>query len=348
MSQIRYKDAGVDILAGNEAVHRIKPLVEKTFSRHVCTEIGSFGALFDLKELLEGYKHPVLVQSIDGVGTKTNVARQMNKFDSIGIDLVSATTNDILVMGARPLTLLDYIAADKLHPAIIEEIVRGMAQACHEHGISLIGGETAEMPGTYQTGEHDLVGIVTGIVEKERIINGKSITPGDVIYGVGSSGLHTNGYSLARKLFFEVAGLNVDSYHPELQSTVGEALLKPHLNYTHPILHCLEQAIVIKGMAHITGGGLTENIPRILPESCSAFLQQNAWERPPLFSVLQQLGKLELSDMVQTFNMGIGLIIILDEHMGRQLETAFKAFPEFSLRRIGLVFRSDKKEVRIE
>ncbi|WP_269570443.1 phosphoribosylformylglycinamidine cyclo-ligase [Legionella tunisiensis] len=275
MSSIDYKMAGVDVEAGNEAVHRIKQAVESTFSPQVLTGLGSFGALYDLKFLMQHYTHPVLVQSIDGVGTKMMVAKMMQKFDTIGIDLVSATTNDILVMGAKPLTLLDYIANDKLKPPIVEQIVKGIASACRNEGISLIGGETAEMPGTYLPGEFDLVGVVTGVVEKNKAILGKDICAGDLVLAFPSSGLHTNGYSLARKLLFDIAGYNVESRFQDFTHTIGEELLIPHLNYTKPILKILEKNIPIKGMAHITGGGLLENIPRILPSDCSVEIIKN-------------------------------------------------------------------------
>ncbi|MBV8803040.1 MAG: phosphoribosylformylglycinamidine cyclo-ligase, partial [Gammaproteobacteria bacterium] len=255
MTAIDYKSAGVDIHAGNEAVNRIKQSVESTFTKQVLTPLGSFGAMYDLQPIFQNYTHPVLVQSIDGVGTKTIVARMMNKFDTLGIDLVSATANDIIVLGAKPLTLLDYIANDTLQPNIIEQLVSGMVLACRENEISLIGGETAEMPGTYLPGEHDLAGVITGIVEKDKAILGNNIKPGDIVFAFASSGLHTNGYSLARKLCFNVANWSIDHYVPELQCTIGEALLKPHINYTRPILHLLNNNIPIKGMAHITGGG---------------------------------------------------------------------------------------------
>lgn len=237
MTAIDYKAAGVDIEAGNEAVKRIKKAVESTFSPQVLTGIGSFGAMYDLKSIVSDYRHPVLVQSIDGVGTKMMVAKKMQKFDTIGMDLVSATTNDIIVLGAKPLTLLDYIANDQLKPEVIEQIVLGMVKACKENGISLVGGETAEMPGTYLPGEHDLVGIITGVVEKDEAILGKDIAEGDVVMAFSSSGLHTNGYSLARKLLFDVAGYTVETPLKELEQTVGEALLMPHINYTRPVLH---------------------------------------------------------------------------------------------------------------
>lgn len=347
MSVVDYKKAGIDIHAGNEAVERIKKAVKKTFSPHVLTDIGSFGALYDLKSLMLHYDHPVLVQSIDGVGTKMIIARMMNQYDTIGRDVVSAATNDIVVLGAKPLTLLDYIANSKLDPLAIEQIVEGMALACVENGISLIGGETAEMPGTYLPGEYDLVGVVTGVVEKNQVILGKDIVPGDVVFGVNSSGLHTNGYSLARKLFFEVAKLDVSSWHPELGALVGDVLIEPHLNYTRPVQHLLKSGVNIKGMAHITGGGFIENIPRVLPKGCGVEIQKNSWEIPPVFSVMQQLGQLPDADMFHTFNMGIGLIIVLSQSEAQKLCDGLSLFPEFGFQHIGQVVHSETEAVRI-
>jgi len=347
VTTVSYKEAGVDISAGNDAVNRIKPLIERTFSPEVGSSVGGFAALYDLKRIIADYQQPMLVQSMDGVGTKTIVARMMQQYDSLGIDLVSATANDILVMGAKPLTLLDYIAADKILPANIEAIVRGMANACFEEGISLTGGETAEMPGTYCQGEHDLVGVITGVVEKDRVITGQDIKSGDLVFGLASSGLHTNGYSLARKLFFDVAGLNVDSYHPELAGTVGEILLKPHLNYCKPVLHCLDQGVTIKGMAHITGGGFLENIPRILPSQCAVEIQSGTWPVPAVFSMMKDLGKLGTNDLFRTFNMGIGLVIVVDESMAAALQANLAAFPDYKLYAIGQVIDSSQKTVRI-
>lgn len=343
---VDYKSAGVDIAAGNEAVNRIKEGVESTFSKNVLTNIGSFGAMYDLKSLMTEYEHPVLVQSIDGVGTKIIVARMMQKFDTIGMDLVSATTNDIIVLGAKPLTLLDYIANDKLHPHIIEQIISGMVKACCENGISLVGGETAEMPGTYLPGEHDLAGVITGVVEKEKAILGKNIKPGDVVYAFTSSGLHTNGYSLARKLFFDVGGYKVDTYLPELQRSVGEALLEPHINYTRPILHMLKQNVDIKGMAHISGGGLLENIPRILPTNCSVEINKNSWPQLPLFNVLCQLGKLQDEEAYKTFNMGVGLVMMMSADQAELARKNLHDFPEFKLYEIGKVV-AGAKEVKL-
>lgn len=342
MTTINYKSAGVDIHAGNEAVNRIKQSVESTFSKNVLTGIGSFGSMYDLKSIMNDYHHPVLVQSIDGVGTKIMIARMMKKFDTIGMDLVSATTNDIIVLGAKPLTLLDYIANDKLHPDIIEQIIFGMVQACRENGISLVGGETAEMPGTYLKGEHDLVGVITGVVEKDKAILGKNIAAGDVLLAFTSSGLHTNGYSLARKLLFEVGKYSVDSSLPELQRTVGEVLLEPHINYTRPVLHLLEKNIQIKGMAHITGGGLLENIPRVLPKDCSVEIKKSAWPAQPVFSVLRDLGQLDDHEIYRTFNMGVGLVMIVSPDQVDAARAMLKDFPQYKLYEIGQVVPGNK------
>jgi phosphoribosylformylglycinamidine cyclo-ligase len=284
----------------------------------------------------------VLVQSIDGVGTKMMVAKMMQKFDTIGMDLVSATTNDIIVLGAKPLTLLDYIANDKLNPTTIEKIVVGMAQACSENGISLVGGETAEMPGTYLPGEHDLVGIITGVVEKDAAILGKDIAVGDVVMAFPSSGLHTNGYSLARKLFFDVGGYSVDSRIPDLPKSVGETLLTPHINYTRPVLHALSQGVKIKGMAHITGGGLLENIPRVLPMNCSVEIRKSACPTLPVFKVLQQLGHLNDNELYRTFNAGVGLVMILAPDQAMNLRNVLKEFVDFPLYEIGQVVNGEQ------
>lgn len=343
MSTVNYKSAGVDIEAGNEAVRRIKRAVEKTFSPQVLTGIGSFGSMYDLKPLMQEYQHPVLVQSIDGVGTKMIVAGMMKKFDTIGMDLVSATTNDIIVLGAKPLTLLDYIAADRIQPEVIEEIVRGMAEACQECGISLVGGETAEMPDTYLKGEHDLVGIITGVVEKDRAILGDTIKPGDAVVAFPSSGLHTNGYSLARKVLFDIAQLKVDKFIPELEQTVGEALLAPHINYTKPILHLLDNNLEIKGMAHITGGGVLENIPRVLPDNCCVEIEKDKCPIPPIFSLIQSFAKLDDQELYRTFNMGIGMILILAPEKIALMRSLLNDYPIYEIGRV----LAGKKEVRL-
>ena len=309
-NKMDYKSAGVDIDAGNEAVERIKKGVRSTFTTNVLTGLGSFGSLYDLKSILDDYENPVLVQSIDGVGTKAIIARKLGKFNTIGVDLLSACANDILVMGARPLTFLDYIANDKLMPDTIEEIVAGMVQACRDTGVSLVGGETAEMPDTYLPGEHDLVGVITGVVEKDKIITGETIQPGDVVLGLPSSGLHTNGYSLARKLFFEIGGYDVNDTIPELEKSVGLTLLEPHINYTNHVFAVLDKEIGVKGIAHITGGGLVENIPRILPDGCCVEIHKGSWPGVPIFNVMQSIGNVDENEMYRAFNMGIGMIII--------------------------------------
>ena len=312
MGKIYYKSAGVNIDAGNEAVDRIKDKVESTFTPNVIAGLGSFGSLYDLKPILEAYNNPVMVQSIDGVGTKTIIARKMGKFDTIGIDLLSACANDILVMGARPLTFLDYIANDKLNPDIVEEIVSGMVKACKDTGVSLVGGETAEMPDTYLPGEHDLVGVITGVVEKDKIITGESIKPGDVVLGLPSNGPHTNGYSFARKLFFDVGGYSVNDIIPELEKSVGLTLLKPHINYTNHVFAMLDAGVEVKGIAHITGGGLIENIPRILPDGCGVEIQKESWPALPVFGVMQSIGDVDEDEMYRAFNMGIGMVFIVN------------------------------------
>jgi len=314
MSRLDYKSAGVDIDAGNEAVDRIKGGVKSTFTSNVLTGLGSFGSLYDLKPILEQYKNPVMVQSIDGVGTKTIIARKMGKFDTIGIDLLSAAANDILVMGARPLTFLDYIANDKLNPATIEEIVSGMVKACKDTGVSLVGGETAEMPDTYLPGEHDLVGVITGVVEKDKIITGENVQPEHVVLGLPSNGLHTNGYSFARKLFFEIGGYDVNDTIPELEKSVGLTLLEPHINYTNHVFAALDAGIDIKGIAHITGGGLVENIPRILPDGCGVEIQNGSWPIVPVFDIMQSIGNVNEDEMYRAFNMGVGMVFIVDSN----------------------------------
>ena len=305
-----YKSAGVDINAGNKAVENIKKSVRSTFTTNVLTGLGGFGSLYDLKSIIDDYENPVLVQSIDGVGTKAIIARKLRKFNTIGVDLLSACANDILVMGARPLTFLDYIANDKLRPDIIEEMVNGMVDACLDTGVSLVGGETAEMPDTYLSGEHDLVGVITGVVEKNKIITGQAIHPSDVVLGLQSSGLHTNGYSLARKLFFEIGGYDVNDTIPELEKSIGLTLLEPHINYTNNIFSLLDKDIEVKGIAHITGGGLIENIPRILPDGCCVEIHKGSWPAVPIFNVMQSIGNVDENEMYHAFNMGIGMIII--------------------------------------
>lgn len=311
MKKLDYKSAGVDINAGNKAVELIKKSVRSTFNKNVYTNIGSFGSLYNLKDIIADYDHPVLVQSIDGVGTKTIIARKMKKYNTIGIDLVSACCNDITVMGAQPLTFLDYIANDKLNPTIIKEIVAGMASACRENNIALVGGETAEMPDTYLAGEHDLVGIITGIVDKNNIIDGSKIRKGDIVLGLPSTGLQTNGYSLARKLFFEIEQYKVFDTLPNFNKSIGETLLEPAYIYNNYIQLLLKNKIQINGMAHISGGGLVENIPRILPSDCAVEIKKDSWPVLPIFKAMQDIGNINDNEMSRVFNMGIGMILIV-------------------------------------
>ena len=337
--KIDYKSAGVDIDAGNAAVDLIKDKVKTTFSSNVLTGVGSFGSLFSLKSALKDYKNPVMVQSIDGVGTKTIIARKMKKFNTIGIDLVSACANDIIVMGAKPVTFLDYIANDRLDPDTVSKIVDGMVTACKEIGVSLVGGETAEMPDTYLPGEHDLVGVITGIVDKNKIITGVDISPGDILLGLPSSGLHTNGFSLARKVFFDIANHSVDTYLENPGTTVGEVLLEPHINYTNHVLSVLGAGEPIKGIAHITGGGLTENVPRILPKGCAVKIKRDSWPSLPVFDTIKELGNIDTEEMYRAFNMGIGMVFIVDQ---KSSDTVSKALGKMTtVYEIGEVVEGD-------
>lgn len=344
-----YTQSGVDIEAGNEVVRRIKADVAGTHTSAVLTGIGSFGGLFDLSEIVKTYKHPVLVQSIDGVGTKLSVAKMMNKYDSVGADIVNHCCDDLLAMGARSLTFLDYVAHDKLDPSVMAAMVSGMAKACRENGVALIGGETAEMPGVYRDGEHDIAGSITGIVEKDKIITGERIVLGDIILGLPSSGLHTNGFSLARKLLFTTAGHSVNTTVPELGETVGEALLKTHINYSKPVLSLLDAGIDIHGIAHITGGGFIENIPRVLPNppagGFDAEIKRGTWPMLPIFSYMQKIGNVSEEEMYRVFNMGIGLVLIVPQTEKEKIETMLKKFPEFKIFEIGKIIKGERKVV---
>ncbi|HXG89428.1 MAG TPA: phosphoribosylformylglycinamidine cyclo-ligase [Vicinamibacterales bacterium] len=302
-----YKDSGVDIDAGNETVRRIRALARSTFTGGVMSEIGSFGGLFRLDAT--GSKDAILVASADGVGTKLKVAFMANMHRTIGIDLVNHCVNDILVQGARPLFFLDYLATGRLQPDVAEQVVEGLARGCRENGCALLGGETAEMPGFYSDGEYDLAGFIVGSVDAEHLIDGRSIAVGDVLIGLPSSGLHTNGYSLARRIAFEHLGLSVDTHVDALGDTIGNALLKPHRSYLHGLYPLIAKG-AIKGMAHITGGGLTDNLPRILPPGIAATIARASWQVPPLFQWLQQSGDVPDDDMLRTFNMGIGLVLV--------------------------------------
>ena len=302
-----YRQSGVDIDAGNETVRRIKSLAKATFTPGVLSEIGSFGGLFQLDKA--AYAEPVLVSSADGVGTKLKVAFMTGRHDTVGRDLVNHCVNDVLVQGARPLFFLDYLATGRLSPDVAEKVIAGVAQGCRENGCALIGGETAEMPGFYADGEYDIAGFIVGIVDRARVINGRGIVPGDVLIGLPSAGLHTNGYSLARRVLFESAGLTPDSFVPELGATVGDALLAPHRSYLQSVTPLLEHGLV-KGLAHITGGGITENVPRVLPAGCAAKVDLDSWNVPPLFQVLQRQGNIDRMEMLRAFNMGVGLVVM--------------------------------------
>jgi phosphoribosylformylglycinamidine cyclo-ligase len=301
-----YKASGVDIDAGNEVVRRIRSLARGTFTASVLSDIGSFGGLFHLDASRAA--DAVLVASADGVGTKLRVAFMAGTHRSIGVDLVNHCVNDILVQGAEPLFFLDYLATGRLDPDVAVQIVEGLAEACRQNGCALLGGETAEMPGFYKDGEYDVAGFIVGIVSRARLIDGSRIQPGDLLIGLPSSGLHTNGYSLARRIAFDVAGLDVRSRFPGSNTSIGEALLIPHRTYL-PVIRPLLASGVIKGMAHITGGGITENLPRILPAKTQAVIDRSAWRVPAIFEWLQQAGDVPSDDMLRTFNMGIGLIL---------------------------------------
>ncbi|GAA3412649.1 phosphoribosylformylglycinamidine cyclo-ligase [Paenibacillus hodogayensis] len=303
-----YKQAGVDIAAGNEAVVRMKKHVQKTFRPEVLTELGGFGALFALNK--DKYDEPVLVSGTDGVGTKLKIAFAMDKHDTIGIDAVAMCVNDIVVQGAEPLFFLDYLACDKVVPEKIEAIVKGIADGCLQSGCSLIGGETAEMPGMYGTGEYDIGGFTVGIVDKKKIIDGRSIAPGDAVIGLASSGVHSNGFSLVRKLLLQDKGYSLQDEVPELGGKLGDTLLAPTKIYVKPVLAMLEQ-VNIKGMAHITGGGFLENIPRVLPQGVNVRIEYGSWPILPIFQLLQEAGSVSNNDMFRTFNMGIGMVIVV-------------------------------------
>jgi phosphoribosylformylglycinamidine cyclo-ligase len=302
-----YKSAGVDVDAGNETVRRIRALARSTFTSGVLSEIGSFGGLFQLET--GRFREPILVASADGVGTKLKVAFLARRHDTVGFDLVNHCVNDILVQGAEPLFFLDYLATGRLSPDVAERIVNGIAGACRDNGCALLGGETAEMPGFYGEGEYDLAGFIVGVVDRERLISGRTIVVGDVLVGVPSSGLHTNGFSLARRIVFDRLGLTVDTHVAELGRTIGEELLEPHRSYL-PLVKPLFDGRRIKGMAHITGGGITENLPRVLPHGTAAVVDVAAWEIPPIFRWLQRNGQVPMEEMLRTFNMGLGFVIV--------------------------------------
>ena len=323
---VSYSDAGVSIDTANEAVKKISAFAKSTFNSRTLTDIGSFGGMFSgsFPEMSD----PILVASADGVGTKLKVAFETDIHNTIGQDLVNHCVGDILVQGAKPLFFLDYFATGRLSADVTASVVEGLSIACKENGCVLLGGETAEMPGFYSDGEYDLAGFVVGVVDKSKVIDGKNIKAGDVVLGLPSVGLHTNGYSLARKLFFEIGGYSVDDKPESLNGeTVGEVLLKPHRSYL-PVLEGLLDKNVIKGLAHITGGGLLENIPRILPENTSVEIKRGTWKELPVFEAMQKLGNVDDKEMFRTFNMGIGMAIVCSEEDREEIVSHMKGLDE--------------------
>jgi len=303
-----YKKSGVDIEAGNEVVRRIRPIVRSTFRREVLTDIGGFGGLFRFDS--KAYRDPVLVSGTDGVGTKLKIAFLTGRHGTVGIDLVAMCANDVAVCGAEPLFFLDYLAVGKLVVGQAETIISGIADGCRQAGCALIGGETAEMPGFYAAGEYDLAGFAVGVVERDRMIDGSRVEHGDIVIGLASSGLHSNGYSLARRVLLDEGGMALDEQPQGLGDALGDVLLQPTRIYVRTIL-ALVRSFEIHGMAHITGGGLTENVPRVLPEGCSATITRAAWPRPAIFDLIQGRGKVEPEEMARVFNLGIGLVLIV-------------------------------------
>ncbi|MBA7531697.1 Phosphoribosylformylglycinamidine cyclo-ligase [subsurface metagenome] len=334
-----YKDAGVNIDLADHIVNKIKPLISKTSIPGVLGDIGGFGGLFSLVE--QKYKEPVLVSGTDGVGTKLKIAFALDKHDSVGIDLVAMCVNDIVASGAKPLFFLDYISIGKLSEKIALNLIKGISQGCKMAKCALLGGETAEMPGFYPEGEYDLAGFVVGIVEKSKIIDGKEIKEGDLIIGISSSGLHSNGFSLVRKVLLESNNYKIDDEISSLGRSLGEELLSPTKIYLRPVLHLLEKYNIL-GIAHITGGGISENIPRVLPKGVSVKIDRESWPKPPIFSLIQKEGEISDSEMFRTFNMGIGMVLIVREDKAVQIikELGQIDFPSYI---IGKVVKGKQK-----
>ncbi len=338
MKQSAYKEAGVDIDAGAELVEKIKPAVKRTHRSGMMGGLGGFGAMFDPKAA--GYKDPILVSSTDGVGTKIKIAIDAKCHETIGIDLVAMCVNDLIVQGAEPLFFLDYFATGKLEVGVAQKVIEGIAKGCEEAGCALIGGETAEMPGMYSEGDYDLAGFTVGAVERDKILTGETITEGDVVLGLSSSGVHSNGYSLVRKIMKDTQGYTYDSpasFAPG--KTMGDVLLAPTRIYVKPMLKALKSG-GIKGMAHITGGGLSENIPRVLPANVTVKLDAKLWQKAPVFSFLAQAGKMEAPDMARTFNCGIGMVVIVEASEAERLITLLKGEGE-TVQIIGSVIKRD-------
>jgi phosphoribosylformylglycinamidine cyclo-ligase len=328
-----YASAGVDVDLGNKLKRRIQSLVRQTHGPKVLGKIGGFGGLF--RADFGAMRDPVLVASIDGVGTKLKMAFAMNKHDTVGADLVNHCVNDIAVLGARPLFFLDYIGCEKLEPRVFDQLIRGFSRASRSAGCALIGGETAQMPGMYRKGEYDLAGCIVGVVDRAKMIDGRKIKPGDVILGLPSSGLHTNGYSLARKILFEKLKLKPRSRLPGSTVSVGEELLRVHKNY-QPQLAKVPEGI-IEGLAHITGGGLIDNLPRVLPKYCDAMIETKSWQVPRIFKILQHKGRVSSAEMYQVFNMGIGMVAIVSERDAKRAMSILRA------KRIGRIERGHGK-----
>jgi phosphoribosylformylglycinamidine cyclo-ligase len=338
---VTYADAGVDISSGDRAKQRIKYLAQRTFTKNVLSEIGGFGGLFKLDTAK--FKQPVLVSSADGVGTKLKIAFELGIHHTVGADLVNHCVNDIAVQGATPLFFLDYLATGKLDGEVTERIVVGLADACRANGCALIGGETAQMPGFYSDGEYDLAGFIVGVVDKEKLTTGANIKVGDVLVGLLSTGLHTNGYSLARKLFFEKAGYKPEQYINALKEKAGAALMKTHRSYLH-VIQKLTAADLVAGMAHITGGGITENLPRILPKGISAVVELGSWPVLPVFEHLRELGTVDQDEMLRTFNMGIGLVVVVPADKFKRAKGLLeRAGEKFHV--IGRTVKGDRKVV---
>jgi len=337
---ITYADAGVNIDQANRTKQRIKYLAHKTFTKGVLSEIGGFGGLFAVDKTK--YLDPVLVSSVDGVGTKLKLAFEMNVHHTIGADLVNHCVNDIAVQGAAPMFFMDYLATGKLDPAIAEKVVEGLAEACKHNGCALIGGETAEMPGFYPEGEYDLAGFIVGVVERGKIITGKAVEPGDIILGLPSTGLHTNGYSLARKLLFEVAQYEPETYVNEIKGKVGNELMQTHRSYW-AIVRKLIAAECVSALAHITGGGITENLPRVLPRGVSAVIEFGSWSVPLIFTHMQKLGNFPHEDMMRTFNMGIGMLVVVPSKKFQKAETVLDRAGEKYYAQVGRIVKGERK-----
>jgi phosphoribosylformylglycinamidine cyclo-ligase len=336
---MKYADAGVNIAVADEVKQRIRHHANRTFTSGVLGGIGGFGALFRLD--LQKFKSPILVSSADGVGTKLKIAFELDSHHTVGADLVNHCVNDIAVQGATPLFFLDYLATGKLDPAVIESVVTGLAEACKANGCALIGGETAQMPGFYSDGEYDLAGFIVGAVDRDKMVTGETIKPGDVLIGLPSTGLHTNGYSLARKLLFEVAGYKPTQYVTAIKEKAGTALMKTHRSYLH-VIQKLVAAGLTTGMAHITGGGITENLPRILPKNTAAQIEIGSWPVLPIFEHLRQLGQVSEDEMMRTFNMGIGLIAAIPaDKFTRAKNLLDRSEEKFHV--IGRVIKGDRK-----